>query len=98
MIMMLFRFLWLFDTAVALAALGGFIFYLFRGPIEKKITTTWLSALAILLATIMGAGWLKASNHANTALLLLAIEAAPGIVYLFLATAVYLFRLKLKHA
>jgi len=95
---MLFRFLWLFDTAVALAALGGFIFYLFRGPVAKNMTATWLSLLAVLLTTIMGAGWLKAGNHTGTALLLLAIEAAPGIVYLFLATAVYLFRLKLKRA
>jgi hypothetical protein len=96
--MILFKLLWLFDTAIGLAASGGFILYLFRGPIEKNITATWLSALAILLATIMGAGWLKISNHATTALLLLAIEAAPGIVYLFLLTVIHLFGLKLKHA
>jgi len=96
--MMLFKFLWLFDTAITLAASGGFIFYLFRGPVTKNITGTWLGVLTVLLATIMSAGWLKISNHTATALLLLAIEATPGMVYLALLTAIHLFGLKLKHA
>jgi len=95
--MLLFKVLWSFDTMMALAACAGFIRYLFRGPLQKNITGTWLGLIALMVAIILSAGWLRVTDNYGTAWLLLGIMAAPGIVYLSLVTAIYLFGMKLKH-
>ena len=93
--MTLFKFLWLFDTAIMLVAAGGFIFYLFKGPVSPSITGTWMLVSGVLALTMCCAGWLKISQHPAPAVLLLFIMAAPGFVYLFLMIALNVFRLKL---
>lgn len=95
--MLLFKFLWLFDTMMALVASAGFLRYLFNGPLQKNITITWLGLLLVMFSIVVGSVWLRVSNYSSTAWLLLGIMAAPGIVYVSLATATRLFRIKLRH-
>ena len=95
--MLLFKFLWLFDTMIAMVACGGFLRYLFRGPLQRNITGTWLGMLSVMLMIIVSAGWLRVSDYSGIAWLLLGVMAAPGIVYISLAMANHLFGIKLKH-
>lgn len=79
--MYFFRILWGIDALAAVVILYFFAVGLGDGTVSSVNAGLWLLILAALATVLLGSLWLRGQQHAVLANILLALLAAPALLY-----------------
>ena len=91
---MLLKALWLTDSFIALVTVACFFIYLFGRQMNAAINVSWIILLGILGLNLLLCVWLEALGFTLPVIVLLALLAAPGIIYILLQVSARAARLK----